>query len=103
MARWIARPVEYVMTLPPLNGERGAEAVSAATTETASAAMPRPSGGDHREAAHAARDIDDAGHDRHPPVGLEPADGRRGLASRRATRRPPARPPRRPGSDARSR
>ena len=31
------------MTLPPLTGERVAEAVSAATTETSSAAMPSPS------------------------------------------------------------
>ena len=31
------------MTLPPLIGERGAEAVSAVTTDTSAAVRPRPS------------------------------------------------------------
>ena len=39
--------------------------------------------GDRREPGHRARDVDHAGHDGDPSVGLEPADGRRRLPAAR--------------------
>ena len=41
----------------------------------------QPLGGDRREAGHRPGHVDDPGHDRHPAVGLEAADGRGRLAA----------------------
>ena len=81
------------MTLPPLTGERGADAVSAETTETSSADRPSPSATIVRE-ARSCPDVDHAGDGGDPPVRLEPADGRRRLAAAgpRAHRQPDALP-----------
>ena len=71
------------MTLPPLIGERGAAAVSAAMTDTSVGGDAEAFRGDRRKPGHRPRDVDHAGHDGDPPVGLEPADGGRRLPAAR--------------------